>query len=111
MSPLKIAQKYMESFYGEAPLDAMLPLLSDKLIFKGPFAEFNTALEYFESLKKSPPEGVKYKILNVYEKENSVCLIYECTKPGVNTSMAQIFEVVNDKITNINLIFDTKAFT
>ena len=111
MSPLEIAKKYMESFYGEAPLDAMLPLLSENLIFKGPFVEFDTALEYFESLKENPPEGVSYKILNTFENENTVCMIYEFSKPGVITPMAQIFEVVDDKITNIRLIFDTNAFT
>jgi len=111
MSPLKIAKKYMASFYGEAPLEAMLPLLSEDLIFKGPFVEFNTAVDYFESLKTNLPVDVKYKILNVYEKENSVCLIYEFSKPGLVTPMAQTFEVVNGKITNIRLIFDTNAFT
>lgn len=110
MSPLKLALKYMQSFYGEIPLDAMRPLLSEKLIFQGPFAEFNTASEYFDSLKKNPPKDAKYKILDVYENENSVCLVYEFSKPGLSTPMTQTFEVVGDKIRKIRLIFDTKAF-
>ena len=110
MTPLELTLKYMASFYGDAPLELMESLLAEDLVFKGPFFEFNSAEAYIESLKKDPPRDVKYKILQTYEKENSVCLIYQFSKPGVETLMAQTFEVKDNKITKIDLIFDTKAF-
>lgn len=111
MTPLELALKYMAAFFGEAPLTSMEALLADDLIFRGPFFEFESAKAYLASLKKDPPIDVKYRILDEYEKKDSACLIYQFSKPGVQTSMAQTFEVSDGKITKITLIFDTKAFT
>ena len=102
--------KYMASFYGEVPIERMEPLLADNFTFKGPFFEFDSAEAYLKSLKTDTPIDVKYHILETYEKENSACLIYKFSKTGVETIMAQTFEVSDDKITKIELIFDTKAF-
>lgn len=100
----------MECFYGDAPLDSMRHLLADDLEFEGPFYKFNSAKDYLECLKVNPPSEAKYKMLQVYEGGDSVCLVYIFTKPGVETLMAQTFEVANGKIGRIRLIFDTKAF-
>ena len=111
MSPVQVAEKYMACFYGDAPLESMEALLADDLIFRGPFYEFTSARDYLESLRTYPPNDAKYKLLNVYEKDNSVCFIYLFTKPDIETLMAQTFEVNDGKISKINLIFDTNAFT
>ena len=111
MSPVELAEKYMASFYGDAPLESMGELLADDLIFWGPRYEFSSAKDYLESLKADPPVDAKYQMLEVYEGDNSVCFIYLFSKPGIKTLMAQTFEVNDGKINKINLIFDTKAFT
>jgi hypothetical protein len=110
MGPLELALKYMACFYGEAPLESMETLLAKNLRFKGPLYEFDSAKEYLESLKADPPTNATYNILETFESANSTCLIYEFSKPGVETLMAQTFEVNAGKITNIKLIFDTNAF-
>jgi hypothetical protein len=101
----------MACFYGDTPLESMEAILADDLIFRGPVYEFSSAKDYLESLRANPPIGAKYQIVKVYEDDNSVCFIYLFSKPGIETLMAQTFEVDNGKINKINLIFDTKAFT
>ena len=46
----------------------------------------------------------------IFENENSVCLVYQFSKPGVKTRMIQTFEINDGKISKIKLVFDTKAF-
>jgi len=101
----------MDSFYGEASLEAMESLLAENLVFEGPFHKSSTAKEYINSLLENPPKKAHYKIEEIFENESSVCLIYMFSKPGVETRMAQTFEVSDGKICKIKLVFDTKAFT
>lgn len=101
----------MACFYGEAPLAEMESLLADDLVFQGPLYEFSSAKDYLESLKEDPPIGAEYKTIKVYEGDDSVCLIYQFSKQGIETLMAQTFEVDGGKIARINLIFDTSKFT
>lgn len=100
----------MACFFGDAPLASMQELLADDLVFQGPFYEFTSAKDYLESLRADPPIGAEYKLVNVYENDHSVCFIYLFLKPGVETLMAQTFEVEKGKICKINLIFDAQAF-
>ena len=111
MTPLKLANRYMEIFYGEEPIDRLDEILSEKFSFNGPFHEFNSSAEYIDSLKLDPPVGLDYKIIEAYENENSACLIYQFSKQGMSTIMSQIFEVCNGKISKVILVFDTGAFT
>ncbi len=110
MSPLEIAHKYMDCFYGKEPLEEMRALLAQDLHFEGPLYRFVTGGDYYQSLQDNPPENVNYEILNEYESENSACLVYLFRKPGVETLMAQTLEVENNKICQIRLIFDTSMF-
>lgn len=109
--PLALAESYMKSFFGQAPLEMMGSLLADDLIFEGPFHKSFTAKEYIDALMEDPPKDVHYILEKIYEDENSVCLIYVFSKQGVETRMVQTFEVVDEKICKINLVFDTNAFT
>ncbi|MCU7947639.1 MAG: hypothetical protein KZQ72_13550 [Candidatus Thiodiazotropha sp. (ex Cardiolucina cf. quadrata)] len=111
MPPLELANKYMEIFYSGTSLDTLKELFSDQFKFKGPFFEFNTADEYISSLKSSPPDHFKYEIIESYQNDGSACLIYNFSKPGVTTIMTQSFKVTDNKISEILLVFDTKAFT
>lgn len=111
MTPLEIANKYMEIFYSGAALDELHQLFDKQLNFKGPFFEFHTAEEYIASLKSSPPDNFKYKIIETYQNEDSACLIYNFSKPGIATVMTQSFKVTDNKISEILLVFDTGDFT
>lgn len=109
--PLDLAVSYMESFFGQAPLEMMSALFADDLVFEGPFHKSSTAKEYLDRLREDPPTDVHYVMEKTYEDEHSACLIYLFSKPGVETRMAQTFEIADGKISKINLVFDTNAFT
>ncbi len=91
-------------------MDDLRPLLTDDYEFDGPFYQFDTAKDYINSLKKNPPEDFEYEILQAFENESAVCLVYQFSKPELSTPMAQVFEFRGDKICKIMLIFDAGAF-
>ena len=111
MDPLKLALKYMEIFYSGKDLERLKDILADDISFTGPLYTFNSVEDYINSLIKDPPLGMKYKIIKSFEDDNGACLIYNFHKENISTVMAQLFEVKNEKICKINLIFDSKAFT
>ena len=111
IKPIELAEKYMESFFGKAPLETMESLFAEDLIFEGPYLNSKTAKDYLQALQKDPPVKVNYEMEEIFEKENSVCLIYQFSKLGLKTRMVKIFEVADGKICKIKLVFDTSAFT
>ena len=88
----------------------MRDLLADNLIFSGPFHQSASADEYVEALQADPPVDVSCNILYEFEKDDVACIIYEFIKAEIKTTMTQIFEVENAKISRIMLIFDSAAF-
>ncbi|MBT5951370.1 MAG: nuclear transport factor 2 family protein [Betaproteobacteria bacterium] len=109
--PTELAQKYMDAFFGQEPLESMEKIFAENLIFEGPFQRTTSAKAYLESLRKNPPTNVSFETEEVFENENSVYFIYQFSKPGVKTRMVQTFEVNDEKISKIKLVFDTKVFT
>ena len=108
--PLEIARQYMQIFYGGQSLDLLYELFAEDFSFIGPFYQFDSVHSYIESLKSDPPMGCDYKIIKAYEDDDSACLVYEFIKPGASTLMTQLFEINDEKITDIVLVFDTAAF-
>ena len=108
--PTELAQKYMDAFFGKAPLESMEEIFAENLIFEGPYQYTTSAKAYINSLKQNPPINVSYEMEEMFEKENMVCFIYQFSKPRVKTRMVQTFEVNNEKISKTKLIFDTKTF-
>ena len=111
MKPMELALKYMEIFFSGENLEELGDLFAKDLTFRGPLYEFNSAEDYIDSLKSDPPQEFAYEILSSFESSSSARLVYRFTKPGVSTLMAQLFEVSDDKISKIVLVFDTSAFT
>lgn len=111
MRPLEFANKYLEIFYSGKNIQDLSRLFSTDLKFNGPFYTFDTSEAYVNSLLSSPPKNFKYSILHSYENATSACIIYQFSKPGVTLPMTQFFEVKNEKISEILLIFDTAKFT
>ena len=109
--PLELAESYMKSFFGQAPLEMMSALFAVDLEFEGPFYQSSTAKQYMDRLREDPPVDVHYVMERAYEDQNSACLIYLFSKTGVETRMVQTFEIADDKIQKIRLLFDTNAFT
>ena len=110
MKPLQFALKYMDIFYSGKDLERLKDILAEDLSFTGPLSTFSSAEDYINSLIKDPPKGMKYEIIKSYEDKNSACIIYQFNKENISTIMAQLFEVKDEKISKIDLIFDTNAF-
>jgi hypothetical protein len=111
MKPLEFAQKYMDILFSETDFDELKHLLAEDIQFRGPFYQCDSANDYLNALKSDPPKDFHYDIIQSYEDQSSACLIYQFSKPGVTTPMAQMFEIENDKIKKIALIFDSGAFS
>ena len=111
LSPLELALKYMNILFNGQNMEELAPLLSKDFSFKGSLYEFNSPQSYIESLKSDPPVEFKYKIIHSFESSSSVGLFYLFSKPGFQVHMAQLFEIRNDKISKILLIFDSKVFS
>ena len=107
--PLDLALRYMEIFYTGEKIDKLNEILDEDLYFTGPLFKFDSAEDYINSLKKDPPEGMNYEIIKSFEDENSACIIYRFFKGIISTKMVQLFEVKDDKINKIILVFDTKT--
>ncbi len=111
MKPMELALKYMEIFFSGEDIEELSHLFAEDLTFRGPLYEFNSAQDYINSLKSDPPRGFAYEIIGSFEDSSSARLVYRFTKPGVSTLMAQLFEVRDDKIIKIVLVFDTGALS
>ena len=110
MKPLELAIKYMDIIFLGRDLERLNDIFHKDLRFKGPFQSFNSADDYIDSLKNDPPIGFSYEIIKSFQDTTSACLIYEFKKPGLRTTMTQLFEIEKNKICQIQLIFDTKPF-
>ena len=110
MTALELANKYMECVFKTGDWEELRKILSNDLKFRGPLFNFDSADAYVTSLQKDPPVNFEFEIMNCYTNEDSVCLIYQFSKPGVSTIMSQTFEVLDGKIKSILLVFDTGAF-
>lgn len=110
-TPLQLALRYMEIFYGGCDLEKLAKLFSDNLQFEGPLYRFHSAAEYLQSLQRDPPSEMQYEIMQQFSNDTQACLIYRFHKPGFSTLMAQAFESKHNKLCKIYLIFDSKALT
>jgi len=111
LSPLDLANKYMDIFYSSGAISELEGILAPNCVFEGPFYQFDNAKAYIDSLIKSPPRDMKADILESYENDHSACLIYKFSKSNVSCDMCQRFEIENGMIVRITLIFDTGRFT
>lgn len=110
MTPLQLALKYMDIFYGEKDPLLLKDILHEDLIFDGPFVKFNSAKDYIDSLLEAPPKNMSFEIIESFENETSACLIYTFTKGEIKSKMSQLFKIKHGKISRILLVFNTKDF-
>lgn len=110
MGALDLAKQFMDAFFGGHPCDDMEDLLSVDLDFEGPFFKCTTASDYLKSLNDNPPEDASYELIHQYEDKDTACVFYQFSKPGIDTLMAQYFEVKDGKISKIRLVFDASQF-
>lgn len=110
MAPLELAHRYLSIVYKGGNMTGLTEILAEDLVFKGPLFEFDSANAYIDSMLEAPPKEFSYEIIQEYQNQNSACVVYQFSKPGISTLMSQVFEVANDKITRIFLVFDVSPF-
>ncbi len=110
MTPLDLALKYMDLVFKTGKLDLLRNILAEDLQFTGPFFSFKKAIDYINSLKEDPPKDFKYEMIKTFSDDTFACLVYWFSKPGIRTIMTQVFEIKNEKITKILLVFDKEVF-
>jgi len=110
MKPIELVEKYMECLYDTGDLTEMRKVLADNLHFKGTYSEHDTAEEYIEGFEGEDMSAFSYNMLYTFEKDNTVCFIYNLLKPSGPLEMAQVFEIEEGKIKNILLLFDGREF-
>ena len=110
MKSLALAQKFMQIFYVSHDFEALADLFTENLQFDGPLFQFKTAKDYIHSLQSDPPNNCTYELLASFETDRSAVLIYNFIKDDLKTPMSQLFEIKDDKISRILLIFDSSPF-
>ena len=107
---LELARRYMAVFYSGEDPEELRAIVAEDLVFEGPFVRCESADDYIEALRGDSREGLSYEVLWEFESGASACLVYRFSKPGVDTTMAQVFETRGGRIARITLVFDTGAF-
>ena len=110
MSPLTLAQQYMDCLFRTNNWERLRAILADDLVFEGPLYRFHAAEDYIKSLQDDPLTDCEYTPIYQFEDDTSAALVYRFSKPGVNTIMAQTFEIHKAQIKRILLVFDSKNF-
>ena len=110
MTPLELAQSYMEIFYSGKNLDRLYGIFAESLHFQGPFYQFESARAYVERLQADPPVGCTHEPLHTVQEEDKVNLIYLFRKGSLATPMSQLFECEQGRIKKILLVFDSGSF-
>lgn len=109
MQAKAIAIRYLELFCS-GRVDELEPLLAPNLRFEGPFHRSETASDYLDALRKSPPKDCRFELLQSFEDQARTCLLFRFEKPEISVLMAQFFEVADGRITSMQLVFDGRPF-
>jgi len=109
MTNRDLALAYLRAFCA-ADIDALRPLLAADLRFSGPLHRFASSAEYLEVLAADPPQACGYEILDMAETDDSVAVFWEYRKPGKPVTIAQLFRIRGERISDILLVFDTGGY-
>ena len=106
----KLALDFVRQFCA-GDIDGLSSTLSEDCRFSGPFHEFASKDAYIDYLRKDPVEKCGYTVLSVSENDDSVSIFYDYKKPKRVLTIAQLFKFKGQKISEILLVFDGRAFT
>ena len=111
-TPKATAEAYFEAWRAK-DFDAARGHLHDDLSFQGPFDSFNSAEDLISAITQLGGLVKTLEKRNVLVDGQDVCIIYDLVpvKDASNVGMAELYRVVDDKISAIRVIFDTAAFS
>ncbi len=108
MTNRDLAYSFIERFCA-GDLEGLVPLLAEDLQFRGPFHIFESREGYLSCLRDDPPASNQFQILSITECEDHVAAFFEYQKPDGSVTIAQLFKCVDEKITEILLVFDGRG--
>ena len=111
-TPKATAEAYFEAWRAK-DFDAARGLLHDDLSFQGPFDTFSSADDLINAITQLGGLVRALEVRNVLVDGQDVCIIYDLipVKDAPNVGMAELYRVIDDKISAIRVIFDTGAFS
>lgn len=110
MDKLSVVRRYFDIYFNTHQFNELHDVFTDTMTFEGPLYHFNNAQEYIDSLEDIPCDSCSFRVIEEFEKERSVCVIYEFEKNGKRVLMSQLFGFNDGKISKIRLIFNTEDF-
>lgn len=109
MNNREIALEFVTAFCA-GDVDALTPLLTDNLQFRGPFFKFGSAEAYLDVLKSGTLEPSECRLISVTEGGDRVSVYYDYQKSDATITIAQLFTFRDQKISEILLVFDGRGF-
>ncbi|MEJ2453671.1 MAG: nuclear transport factor 2 family protein [Candidatus Thiodiazotropha sp.] len=109
MTDRELTLTYLRLF-ATGDIEGLGRLLSPELRFRGTLHSFDSAADYLESLRTDPPEPTPYRLLSVTDDKDTVALFYEYLKPERPLLVAQLFRISQQRISSIDLAFDSCRF-
>lgn len=109
MTHKETALEFLRCF-SRGDLKTLGGLLGEEFRFRGPRLRCDSRREYLEALAADPPDPSEFEIIGIVGEGREVGVFYEYRKQGVTTAMAQWCRFQGDKISDLLLVFDSRAF-
>ena len=106
MLPVDIVLKFLKIFFSGNNYDEIHSIIGDEFLYESPVFSTRSAEEYIDRLKKSPRIDSSYTILKIFTDKNFINIIYEYRKELSTSPVSQLFEIKDEKISTILLIYD-----
>ena len=110
MENRQIAINFLECFCS-GDIQGLATLLADDFQLTGPLYKFSSKDAYLESLADGPPEKCEYRVLSIMGSGDSVSIYYNYQKQAGAITIAQLFQLRNNKISEMLLVFDSSGFS
>lgn len=109
------AKEIVERFhlaFGKGNYTAARELLHDNLTFQGPLDTFNKADDYIEAIKQLGAIVQRIDVKKVFVDGSDVCVLYDMVTntPAGTAFIAEWFQVKDDKIAALRVVFDARPF-
>jgi limonene-1,2-epoxide hydrolase len=107
----KVATDFLQAL-GAGDFTAARKLLRDDLTFRGPIDTFHSPEPYIESLKKLHDIIQRVDVKRIFADGDDACILYDMVTntPAGTAFIAEWYQVKDDKIAEIRVVFDARPF-
>ncbi len=110
-SAREIVEKFQEAIEKQDYV-SVRSLFQDDLTIQGPIESFHNADTYLETLKRLAANVQRVDIKRIFVGGDDVCLLYDMTTntPVGTISVANWYQVTDNKISSLRTVYDTLPF-